>query len=264
MSNVCSSCGSTGGLSQTCATKLSQIVWDGGSMCNGYSGTSVIDAILSLSQSICNLNTEFTSFAVTSDDVTYTTTSADLTTTLDGMATDISTLQTDIASLDGTLVLHYDKTTVNYNSAGTTTFGTLKTLTLPANTFNADDEYLVVEGFVYIPIDDTSDAKLRITLDGQPILLYYLNNANNVKMPTIAVRFFAIPVRKGTGITLGDYHGYAYKNLQSYLPFYGELTPTAGLNFANALTLVVEGYNITGNISCNMFRVTKYRSKIIY
>lgn len=266
MSNVCSSCGSTGGLSQTCATKLSQIVWDGGSMCNGYSGTSVIDAILSLSQSICNLNTEFTSFAVTSDDVTYTTTSAVLTGVLDTALAAITALQSDIATLDGTLVLKHDNVVSTYDSAGTTTYGDLKSYTVPADTFNATDEYLLIELHIRTAYSGTyGNAKFRVTLDSQTIIEQTLSSlAASSKNPVEDVRVFVIPIRVSSSATNGDYHGYSKKPGQYPVPMYGFLTATAGLTFTGTLPLKVQGYNTTGVVACDLIRVTKVRKNIIY
>lgn len=265
MSNTCNSCGSTGGLSRTCATKLSEITWDGGSTCNGLSGTNPVDIILGLAQSICNLDTEWSAFVVDSDDITYTTTSTVLTTVIDSILTDVTTLQADIAALDGTLVLEYDNSVDTYDSSGTTNYGDLKTFSIPADTLNADDEYLLIE--IHTRTDHTGtlygNAKLQITIDGQSILTKDLTSSfqkNGIRYS----RIFAIPVRVSSSATNGDYHGYFTKVGQTPYVDYGTLTATTGLSFGSSMDLKIRAYNTTGVVSCDLLRVTKFRKSIIY
>ena len=265
MSGTCSSCGTTGGQQRTCATKLSEIVWDGGSTCNGLSGTNPVDIIRGLAQSICNLDTEWSAFVVDSDDITYTTTSTVLTTVIDGILSDVTTLQADIAALDGTLVLEYDNTTSTYDSLGTTNYGDLKSFTVPADTFNDNDEYLLIE--IHTRTDYTGtlygNAKLQITLDSQPILTKDLTSyaeKNGIRYS----RIFAMPVRVSSSATNGDYHGYFTKVMQSPYVDYGTLTATTGLSFGSSMSLKIRAYNTMGVVSCDLLRVTKFRKSIIY
>lgn len=265
MSNTCNSCGSTGGLSRTCATKLSEITWDGGSTCNGLSGTNPVDIILGLAQSICNLDTEWSAFVVDSDDITYTTTSTVLTTVIDSILADVTTLQADIAALDGTLVLEYDNSVDTYDSSGTTNYGDLKTFSIPADTFNADDEYLLIEVHTQTAYTGSAygEARLQITLDGQAILTYTLATATE-KPPIFDSRIFVIPVRVSSSATNGDYHGIFTRVLNNPRPGYGTLTATTGLTFTSAMDLKIRAYNTTGVVSCDLLRVTKFRKTIIY
>ena len=92
MSGTCDKCGSTSGRQHGhCATKLSEIEWDGGSTCFGFSGISTVDLILQLSQQLCNLQGEWNAFTVSSDDVDVNGT--DLTTVLTTITDNIQDLQ---------------------------------------------------------------------------------------------------------------------------------------------------------------------------
>ena len=271
---LCNSCGTTGGLSQTCATKSSEITWDGGSLCNGVSGGNINDIVLGLARTVCNLNTEWGSFTITSDDVTLstlvgscftTTTGGDLTTWIDEAESKICALNTNIAALDGTLVIKYDNTVSTADSGGTTNYTNLKTFTIPADTFNENDEYLLIECMITTAYSGTvyGDSKYRITLDGKTILNVVLSNVFE-KTPILETRVFAIPVRTSTSTTDGDYHGYTKKTLQNPVPVYGTLTQATSLDFTSSMVLNIDAYNTTGVVGCSLLRVTKFRKSIIF
>jgi len=262
----CNNCSTSGNATFDCPSVTSDVTWDGGALCTGFSEGDLNEAIQSVADAICDLQTTVAAgIAVTTDDVTLSTmagscftitTAGQLTDWMDEAELKICTLITDVGAFDFTEPIDFNNTPVTItNQVG---YQTLDTITIAANTLNENNEYLDVEFFLSTDAGTSTNSLVKITFGGVDAAIWNLMGTTITPLQKTGLRASVRLTRLTSNTLCVDWNG-VYKVGKNYpQPDYGLESNITPLDFTISNAITVQGYKNTGTMTYSRGRTTKY------
>jgi hypothetical protein len=270
MNGSCGNCSTSGPQPLNCNPTASQVPWDGGSLCTGFSGEgSVVDAVQDVANAVCALSLSLTPgvIPVNTDGVTlinvtsacFAATNGDLLTEWMNEAQGyICGLLTTVADFDFTQPITFNTTGGSVTSNGT--FTQVFSKAIVANTLNQNEEYLMIETWVTQDTALSTNSGYRILWGGTPLVTWDMSLAAANGWPIIHRKDITILTRKGLNILSTDWHGF-YKSDHNVPRVaqaeYDIESDLGGVDFTVSNVLEVEARKTVGTISLDRIRITK-------
>jgi hypothetical protein len=264
----CNTCSTSGPQPLNCNPTATQVPWDGGALCTGFSGNgSVVDAIQDVANAVCALSGSSFSLPIDDTDVNLTGSPICITPTppnvtvadwILNMETDYCALKTAFNALDFTEPVDFNNTPVALTNAAV--YGVLDTITIPKNTLNATGEYLEVEVFISTDSVATANSKFKLTFAGTDAVVFDLLYGTIMK---VAAKATVKLTRLTSSILCVDWEG-IFKVLKASSPLaaanstFGLESNVTGLDFTVSNNITIEGLKTTGVITMSRSRTTKF------
>lgn len=257
---TCSNCGDTGRNPFECPALTSDVTWDGGALCTGFSSGDLNDALQHLATEICTLQTSVSAVSVVSDDVTLSTlagscftvtTGGTLTDWVDEAESKICTLITDLAALDLTEPFYFDATGGTVTGSGT--YVVIDTIAVPANTLNANGEYLQIEIFATADLTPTAACSYKVTFAGVNAAIFDMQTTLTYYGRNDVITF----TRKSSNTLCVDWHGMAKRNKGVPSCDFEVESDISPVDFTVSNNITIEALKTTGTFTLVRTRILK-------
>lgn len=168
----------------------------------------------------------------------------------------ICTLITDLAALDLTEPMDFNDTPVA--AVSQVAYQTLDTITVAANTLDANNEYLVVEFFVTADTTATANCKCKITFAGADAVIWDLMASATLPNDKTGLAARVVLTRKTSNTLCVDWTGTYLCNKNIPQCSYGVASNLTPLDFTVSNDITIQGLKDTGTITMVRSRTTKY------